>query len=67
MENKEVAEMPDFTFTPEGFRKLESVLKAGKIVRNPFPKFYGNGATVTVIKTGELAGMTRRNDHAKPE
>lgn len=49
MDKPEIIEMPNFEYTPQGFNELKAVLKAGKIVRNPFAKFYGNKIEVTVI------------------
>lgn len=41
--------MNDFELTPESFRKLKETLKEGKVVRNPFAKFFGEGNTTTII------------------
>jgi hypothetical protein len=53
MNKSNVLEMRDFEYTPEWFGKLKSVLKEGQVVRNPFVKFYSDGASVTIIKDME--------------
>lgn len=50
MDKTEILEMPNFEYTPQGFKDLKTLLKAGKIVRNPFAKFYGNKVEVTVVQ-----------------
>jgi len=50
MEKKEIYELPNFEYTPKGFSELKTALKAGKIVKNPFAKFYGSNVEVTVIQ-----------------
>ncbi|MCL2080861.1 MAG: hypothetical protein FWH16_02055 [Oscillospiraceae bacterium] len=50
MEKTEILEMPDFEYTPQGFGELKTALKSGKIVRNPFAKFYGEKVEVTVVQ-----------------
>ena len=42
MEKTEIIEIPDFEYSPKGFKELKTMLKAGKIVRNPFAKYYEN-------------------------
>ncbi|MCL2109021.1 MAG: hypothetical protein FWH20_06725 [Oscillospiraceae bacterium] len=46
----DIIEMPDFEYTPQGFGELKKALKSGKIVRNPFAKFYGEKVEVTVVR-----------------
>jgi hypothetical protein len=48
MEKPEILEMPNFEYTTQGFSELKAALKEGKIVRNPFAKFYGEKVEVTV-------------------
>ena len=55
MDKPEILEMPDFEYTPQGFGELKAALKEGKIVRNPFAKFYGEKVEVTVIQDMEAA------------
>ena len=50
MDKPEILEMPDFEYTPQGFSELKTALKDGKIVRNPFAKFYSERVEVTVIQ-----------------
>jgi len=50
MEKQEILELPDFEYTPQGFKELKAVLKEGKTVRNPFSKFYSEKIEVNVIK-----------------
>ena len=50
MDKQEILELPDFEYTQQGFKKLKAVLKEGKIVRNPFSKFYSEKIEVNVIK-----------------
>ena len=51
-EHQKIIEMPDFEYTPQGFKELKATLKEGKAVRNPFSKFYAQKVEVTVIKGG---------------
>jgi len=54
MDKPEIIEMPNFENTPQGFGELKTALKEGKIVRNPFAKYYGEKVEVTVIQdTGQ--------------
>ena len=53
MDKREILEMPNFEYTPLGFKELKEALKEGKIVRNPFAKFYGEKVEVTVIQDTE--------------
>jgi len=53
MDKHEILEMPNFEYTPQGFKDLKAALKEGKIVRNPFAKFYGEKVEVTVIQDTE--------------
>jgi hypothetical protein len=53
MNKSNVTEMRDFEYTPEWFGKLKSALKEGQVVRNPFAKFYSEGASVAIIKDME--------------
>jgi len=48
--NREVIGLDDFELTDKCFQQLKNELKAGKIVRNPFAKFYNNGS-ITDIKS----------------
>jgi hypothetical protein len=50
MDKPEILELPNFEYTPQGFRELKTILKEGKTVRNPFTKFYGEKVEVNVIK-----------------
>ena len=50
MDKHEILELPDFEYTPQGFGELKEILKEGKIVRNPFTKFYSEKIEVNVIK-----------------
>ena len=50
MEKQEIPELPDFKYTPQGFKELKVILKEGKTVRNPFSKFYSEKIEVNVIK-----------------
>jgi hypothetical protein len=47
-DEKGIFELPNFEYTPQGFGELKTALKAWKIVRNPFAKFYIDGVKVTV-------------------
>lgn len=47
----EVIEIKDFAMTPESFQRLKAELKAGKIVRNPFARLYGEGDVKVIKKT----------------
>jgi hypothetical protein len=55
MNNQEIHEMSNFEYTPQGFRELKTALKEGKIVRNPFARFYGEKVEVTVVQEAEMA------------
>jgi len=50
MDKPEILEMPNFEYTQQGFIDLKTALKDGKIVRNPFAKFYTDKVEVTVIQ-----------------
>jgi len=58
MDKPEVLEMPNFEYTPQGFRELKAALKEGNIVRNPFARFYGEKVEITVTQDTE-AGQNR--------
>ncbi|MDR2546501.1 MAG: hypothetical protein LBC96_03190 [Lachnospiraceae bacterium] len=49
MEKVVIDELPAFEYTPQGFNELKAALKAGKIVRNPFAKFYNEKVEVTTL------------------
>ena len=53
MDKLKILEMPNFEYTPKGFGELKAALKTGKIVRNPFAKFYGEKVEVSVIEETE--------------
>jgi hypothetical protein len=53
MDKLEILEMPNFEYTQQGFLELKTALKEGKIIRNPFVKYYGEKVEVTVIKNTE--------------
>ena len=53
MDKPEILEMPNFEYTQQGFIDLKTALKDGKIVRNPFAKFYTDKVEVTVIQGSE--------------
>jgi len=53
MDKPEILELPNFENSSQGFRELKAALKEGKIVRNPFAKFYGEKVEVNVIKDKE--------------
>ena len=53
MDKTEILEMPNFEYTPQGFGELKTALKEGKVVRNPFAKFYSEKVEVTVIQDTE--------------
>ena len=53
MDKPEIIEMPNFEYTPQGFGELKAALKEGKIVRNPFAKYYGEKVEVTVLQGAE--------------
>jgi len=54
VDKPEIIEIPNFEYTPQGFKKLKAMLKEGKIVRNPFAKYYGKKVEVTVLQdTGQ--------------
>ena len=48
MDKPEVIEMQNFEYTPKGFKELKAALKEGKMVKNPFAKFYGEKVEVIV-------------------
>ena len=50
MDRPEILEMPNFDYTPQGFGELKAALKDGKIVKNPFAKYYNEKVEVTVIQ-----------------
>ena len=50
MDKTEILEMPNFEYTQQGFIELQAALKEGKIVRNPFARFYTEKVEVTVIQ-----------------
>ena len=53
MDKPEIYEIPNFTYTQQGFGELKAALKEGKTVRNPFAKFYCEKVEVTVIQDTE--------------
>jgi len=57
MDKSEILEMPNFEYTLQGFGELKATLKEGKIVRNPFAKFYGEKVEVTVIQETEAGKL----------
>jgi hypothetical protein len=60
MDKPTILELLNFEYTPDGFRELKAVLKEGKIVRNPFAKFYGEKVEVTVIQDSETENFSTR-------
>ena len=50
MAKPEILELPNFEYTQQGFMELKAALKEGKIVRNPFAKFYSEKVEVTIIQ-----------------
>ena len=50
MDKPEIFEISNFEYTPQGFSELRTALKEGKIVRNPFAKFYCEKVEVTIIQ-----------------
>ena len=50
MDKPEIYEIPNFSYSPQGFGELKTALKEGKTVRNPFAVFYGEKVEVTVIQ-----------------
>jgi len=60
VEKPEIIEMPNFEYTPEGFKELKTALKEGKIVRNPFAKFYNEKVEVTVVKETEAKYLSKK-------
>jgi len=57
--------MPNFEYTPQGFGELKTALKDGKIVRNPFAKYYGEKVVVTVLQdTGQGKAVDNIESHA---
>ena len=48
MDKIEILEIPNFEYTPQGFKELTAVLKEGKALRNPFAKFYGEKVEVVI-------------------
>ena len=59
MDKTEILEMPNFEYTPQGFGALKTALKDGKIIRNPFAKFYCEKVEVTVIQDTRTKGDSR--------
>ena len=53
MDKPEILEMPSFDYTPQSFGELKAALKEGKVIRNPFAKFYGEKVEVTIIQDSE--------------
>ena len=49
MEKQEIIEIPDFEYTPQGFTELKKALREGKIVKNPFAKYYSEKVEVAVV------------------
>lgn len=60
MDKPEIFEMPNFEYTPQGFNELKAALKSGKIVRNPFAKFYGDKVEVNVILDKDTDNIVRK-------
>lgn len=60
MDKPEIVEMPNFAYTPQGFNELKAVLKEGKIVKNPFAKFYADKVEVTVISDKDTDNIFRK-------
>lgn len=58
MKKHEVVEIPNFEYTPQGFIELKKVLKEGKVVRNPFAKFYADRVEITVIQDADVPVQT---------
>ncbi|MCL2046845.1 MAG: hypothetical protein FWG88_10740 [Oscillospiraceae bacterium] len=50
MRIKDKYEIPDFDYTSEGFTALEKALKDGKIVKNPFAKFYNKNNEISIVQ-----------------
>ena len=61
MEKPEIIEMPNFEYTPQSFAELKATLKDGKVVRNPFAKFYSEKVEVTVIQDIVAEQLTHYN------
>ncbi|MCL2079045.1 MAG: hypothetical protein FWH17_04280 [Oscillospiraceae bacterium] len=55
MEKRDIHEMSNFEYTPQGIEELKTLLKEGKTVRNPFAKFYRENVEVTVRQDSETA------------
>ena len=53
MNKHEILEIPNFEYTPQGFVELKKALKEGKIVKNPFAKFYNEKVEITVMRDME--------------
>jgi hypothetical protein len=60
MTKKEVVELPDFEYSPKGFSELKTALKAGKLVRNPFARFYGEDVKISVKQDTEFAPRIKK-------
>jgi hypothetical protein len=58
MSKDNIVEMNDFEYTAEWFEKLKRTLKEGRVVRNPFAKFYNEGVSVTIVKDMEEPGIS---------
>ena len=68
MKKPEIIEMPNFEYTPQGFIELKKALKDGKIVKNPFAKFYKDKIEVTVIHTDDNTDIKEaRTKYARGE
>ena len=61
MDKPEILELPHFEYTPQGFNELKTVLKEGKIVRNPFAKFYDEKVEVNVVSDVKVAYINGNN------
>ena len=61
MNQTEIIEMPNFDYTPQSFGELKMILKEGKIVRNPFAKFYGEKVEVTILQGSEQSKDVKDN------
>ena len=57
MSRPEIIEMKDFEYSQQGFEDLKVMLKEGKMIRNPFAKYYCERVEVTINQDIENASI----------
>ena len=62
MKKIDIIEIPNFEYTPQGFEELKKALKEGKVVRNPFAKFYSDKIEITVTHVAEASAHVNHDN-----